>query len=762
MSAISPYNPTTNFLFYPNQVSTCALWLDGQDRTSMVFSGNNVTTWKDKSGSGNDATATGNISNIVAINGNYAMAYPGTNSTYFRGNLVNTTSDSVTGFAVVNVFPSAFSAIRTISLGVIGSTDYGNNLYTPLIEKGGSGLNSYRNGSPKATGSYTAGNSAVVCSIYDGLNNNFYVNGTAGTPIASSGNFGYSNYQIGSEFGEESLVHYDGYIGEIIIFNKISLNTTQRQQVEGYLAWKWGVQSSLPTNHPYYNNPYITNLNAKFTPTLSVNAPTYSGMVLWLDASDSNSVTLSFGNSVSIWRDKSGLGNQAGTYVNYPLYMSNAVNGLNAISVSNAQFSGSLYGTGGAIIQNTSLQVFAVAMLNNNAQNFARLVSLGTPSGPDSNLNCNYYPLARYQSTNSLMIGISSATYNLNVPIPSYSTLFLAQSFTSTNTTAISVNGNTPSTFVRNFSTNFFIYRYGVGGQANANEPTYSLWNGYICEVLVYSNYFTQSQRQSVEGYLAYKWGLATLLPSNHPYYNPTFFSNITLPKTIKNYIYSPTVVSNLALWLDAADVSTIRLSGSNVTQWYDKSGETTTTVVSQPTLSGKYINTYQTLRFNNNYLTATMANAVGTGDYALFSVWLTINGGTEVLLSIGSNGNNAALGYNGSYYNLFEWGQTESDFTAGKNQYAVQSGTRISAVKSCFVNGSNAPTASGALNLADNTLYIGNSGFAINGEICEVLVFSNTINVYQRQQIEGYLAWKWNLQKSLPTSHPFYLFPPG
>jgi len=55
------------------QISTCSVWLDGQDRNYMTFSGTNVTTWKDKSGTGNDATATGNISNTPSINGNYAM-----------------------------------------------------------------------------------------------------------------------------------------------------------------------------------------------------------------------------------------------------------------------------------------------------------------------------------------------------------------------------------------------------------------------------------------------------------------------------------------------------------------------------------------------------------------------------------------------------------------------------------------------------------------------------------------------------------------
>jgi hypothetical protein len=43
-------------------------------------------------------------------------------------------------------------------------------------------------------------------------------------------------------------------IGELIVYNT-SLTTTQRQQLEGYLAWKWGLQASLPADNPYKNNP---------------------------------------------------------------------------------------------------------------------------------------------------------------------------------------------------------------------------------------------------------------------------------------------------------------------------------------------------------------------------------------------------------------------------------------------------------------------------------------------------------------------------
>lgn len=37
---------------------------------------------------------------------------------------------------------------------------------------------------------------------------------------------------------------------EVVIFNSL-LSTENQQLMEGYLAWKWGLQANLPSNHPY-------------------------------------------------------------------------------------------------------------------------------------------------------------------------------------------------------------------------------------------------------------------------------------------------------------------------------------------------------------------------------------------------------------------------------------------------------------------------------------------------------------------------------
>jgi hypothetical protein len=48
---------------------------------------------------------------------------------------------------------------------------------------------------------------------------------------------------------------YYGYMAEILVFSNV-LTVADRQRIEGYLAWKWGLQSQLPTLHPYASTKF--------------------------------------------------------------------------------------------------------------------------------------------------------------------------------------------------------------------------------------------------------------------------------------------------------------------------------------------------------------------------------------------------------------------------------------------------------------------------------------------------------------------------
>lgn len=69
-------------------------------------------------------------------------------------------------------------------------------------------------------------------------------NERTGTASGSAPTF---NLQIGETNGVGRMV---GNILEIVILN-YAASTDIRQQMEGYLAWKWGLQGSLPSDHPW-------------------------------------------------------------------------------------------------------------------------------------------------------------------------------------------------------------------------------------------------------------------------------------------------------------------------------------------------------------------------------------------------------------------------------------------------------------------------------------------------------------------------------
>jgi hypothetical protein len=239
----------TSRYFNPNSIPGCSLWLDAADSSTVTLSGVNVTQWNDKSGTGNTASTVGTIPYTGTIGKLKAMNYPGTVSTYFTGTLVNT-GTTLSAFSVFLMNSSSYSSARILSLAKPGSFDFNSVLYTTPIQRFTSDFSAYRNLTLLGKSTAIFGVPVFASSVFTGASNTFYLNGTTGSTVSSSGNFGYSNYEIGGSFGEENLVPLNGFIGEVIHFNT-ALSTFARQQVEGYLAWKWGLQGNLPPNHPY-------------------------------------------------------------------------------------------------------------------------------------------------------------------------------------------------------------------------------------------------------------------------------------------------------------------------------------------------------------------------------------------------------------------------------------------------------------------------------------------------------------------------------
>jgi hypothetical protein len=308
-------------------------------------------------------------------------------------------------------------------------------------------------------------------------------------------------------------------VGEIIMYNG-EITATQRQQVESYLAQKWGLTASLPGDHLNATQPAgaitltaLTNFRilsrlraAQFLPT------SIAGLQMWMDAADSstNSMTLS-GSTVTVWKDKSGLANNTTARSGTSTLTSNAINGKSAISMAGGYF------TGPFATANTGnqLHAFGVMTIDSSSGVWPRPLSLGRPGVDDYSSSTTTFAIIRYSASQAVAIG--RAGQYLNVGFPAYSTPFLVQSSHNGATEFMGVNGTlTPSSLNTGQTGNFNITSYGLGVNTNTND--YFVWNGLYAEVLYFNVQLSETNRQKIEGYLAWKWGLESLLPAGHPH----------------------------------------------------------------------------------------------------------------------------------------------------------------------------------------------------------------------------------------------------
>ncbi len=309
--------------------------------------------------------------------------------------------------------------------------------------------------------------------------------------------------------------------------------------------------------------------------------------------------------------------------------------------------------------------------------------------------------------------------------------------------------------------------------------------NGDIAEVLVYFSTFTTTQRQQVEGYLAWKWGLTANLPTGHPYKTPPLAPFPYASRLLRTRSWLPTQISGCQLWLDAADRSSITTSGTVVTQWTDKSGTSRTTTFAGA--SNTYSSALQAVSTDNATTSYFFANVnlkksvIPTATVFLVHTWTgsSLSSTNQALWGqdIGGGWNRfQLLGFTATPAFAFGLSYTPNSpnvttvsalNTSSRTLYSATYAYQVANGTSAFVNGSLASsTVTEAVSPSETTTtntYFGtiDTGYAGSVAFHEILIYTSAISTNQRQQVEGYLAWKWGLAGNLPNNHPFKLFPP-
>lgn len=243
---------------------------------------------------------------------------------------------------------------------------------------------------------------------------------------------------------------------------------------------------------------------------------------------------------------------------------------------------------------------------------------------------------------------------------------------------------------------------------------------------------------------------------------------------------FSPALFSGLTAWFDAMDSSTLTITSSRVTTWADKSSNENdfvqATLGLAPTLRkvpGDKTCLYMATNTQQMLTQSPISSSVcGANPRSMFFICMAEQPTSNVTVGYGSHTvavprnsfglNNAANA--GTIYAPYAYG-TDITLSSTNNNVCMLEGFYSGTVMSGFVNGTSIGTSTLTLNTTQTVLYLGARPDAIGnvfGTMCEIVMYDTYLSEERRQQVEGYLAWKWGIENTLPLSHPYKLAPPA
>ena len=275
----------------PTDLTGLQCWLDASDSSTITESGGSISLWEDKTANNYDADDAVNSSNVKittarptvataaqnsldAINFNgsqhfdhntargmlkdrscalmaVAMKYgsvsnsaiqfawtnrnAGTGTMAVRFQLLHRDTNT---FLIISRRLDADSANELVDTSSIPPYDSNWYIHVTLLDWAANTLSYYIDGSLIGTDSYPSG----------GANTSNTDHGTAATTWTAIGSADRSN-------SNNLRLSSGSRIGEMICgaLSSGSYATSDREKLEGYLAWKWGLDANLPNGHPYEN-----------------------------------------------------------------------------------------------------------------------------------------------------------------------------------------------------------------------------------------------------------------------------------------------------------------------------------------------------------------------------------------------------------------------------------------------------------------------------------------------------------------------------
>lgn len=234
----------------PSEIST-VFWYDPSDAATITTIGSTVTQVTDKSGNNYTLSATtvgktGPTIGTRKLNGlnvfEYALTIP--NNQVLENNVFSY-DQATTPLCLAMIVRCDNEAISDQDFLFSGTESSTTRIALRRTITNQLGIVS--NGSIETpAGSATEDMTMLIIAKFNSTTSTIRLDGI---PLAS-GNIGtvaFTSINIGANELESNNI--EGFIAEIVSF----ADTTNQDIVEGYLAWKWGLQGNLPAGHPYKN-----------------------------------------------------------------------------------------------------------------------------------------------------------------------------------------------------------------------------------------------------------------------------------------------------------------------------------------------------------------------------------------------------------------------------------------------------------------------------------------------------------------------------
>jgi hypothetical protein len=703
----------TTFPFSPSSLAGMQVWYDGSDPLGTgraPANGTSISTWADKSGQGYNATSAGTTATYSSAEQTLNMALNSYYTTSYSASLAN---ESV--FAI-------FKLTNANQVGIIGaSATGGRGMYiwnTPYwLEAGSIGVGGYTT----TTSNSIRLNSSLLASLT--IRNNTWsswIDSANTRASATAANSAGRTTNIGASGATAN------YIYEVNIYNQ-ALTPFDRQKVEGYLAWKWGMQAQLPAPHPFkLAAPTATSV---FSPS------SFSTLSLWLDAADATTFTTS-GGVISQWNDKSGRGYNVtqGTSSNQPTYSTSMVS-LN----SNRYFN-----IPQAAINNATQYCYFMVFTPNSGSNW---ITTKQKDGADT---MNVWSMT-YYTQNAILTGSNGYMYyrtgngntltNSGVALTRSNMQIITMAYTTTTSTlSMFVNGSTLTASNGNFiiPNELAANRFSLGAQVDGAGTIYNsgVTNFNLYEFGFYNGFVSTDDRQTVEGYLAWKWGLQGSLPTTHPYKLVSPASNYT--DTIVPYgllvNFTATTYSGSGAWSNAGAL------GANYNATVEAGTPSKNGAGNGVVFNGATNFTFSNISAGNAWTAAVWAKRTGSNGSG--ACYLTQGfSGSAINMSIFTN-NGGLAGSNqvaGGFFAGSAWRATTAQTLDLNTWYHLQftwDGTRIRFYVNGTLTASNAPgIASSDAGLAYRIGRVWSGDSYIVGEIGQILIYNRALTAAEVAQ---------------------------